>query len=159
VVKFLEARVNFARGNWDKVISLYKTLGARSGWYQRDFSSYLIAQFYFEKGVFEEAIREVQNAQNYYGEFHAHIYPNSFYLLGKIYDKKGDPQRAIQNYEKFLDLWKDADEDPPDLIDAKKEVGKTQGNVKQGKLTDLVFRLPRPKVSRVRPPSFAQRVV
>ena len=93
-------QVNFARGNWDKVISLYKTLGARSGWYQPDYSSYLLAQFYFEKGEFEEAIREVQNAQNYYGEFHAHIYPDSFYLLGKIYEKKeilNSPSRTMRN--------------------------------------------------------------
>ncbi|TDI95641.1 MAG: tetratricopeptide repeat protein [Caldithrix sp.] len=92
--------------------------------YTPDYSSYLIAQCYFEKGEFEEAIREVRNAQNYYDEFHAHIYPNSFYLLGKIYDKKGDPQLAIQNYEKFLDLWEDADKDLPDLIDAKKRFAK-----------------------------------
>ena len=43
----------------------------------------------------------------------------SFLLLRKIYEKKGDTQLAIENSEKFLDLWKDADEDLPDLIDAK----------------------------------------
>ena len=52
------------------------------------------------------------------------MYPKSFNLLGKIYEKKGDTQLAIQNYEKFLDLWKDADEDLPDLIDAKKRLAK-----------------------------------
>ncbi|MEE9168788.1 MAG: tetratricopeptide repeat protein, partial [bacterium] len=51
-------------------------------------------------------------------------YPRSFNLLGKIYEKKGDTQLAIQNYEKFLDLWKDADKDLPDLIDAKKRLAK-----------------------------------
>ncbi|MCH6559742.1 tetratricopeptide repeat-containing protein, partial [candidate division KSB1 bacterium] len=60
----------------------------------------------------------------YRGPFHAHIYPISFHLLGKIYEKKGDHQPAIKNYEKFLDLWKDADEDLPDLIDAKKRLAK-----------------------------------
>jgi len=48
----------------------------------------------------------------------------SFLLLGKAYEKKGDTQLAIQNYEKFLDLWKDADKDLPDLIDAKKRLAK-----------------------------------
>ncbi len=51
-------------------------------------------------------------------------FPKSFYLLGKIYQKKDDTQLAIQNYEKFLDLWKDADKDLPDLIDAKKRLAK-----------------------------------
>ena len=122
---FLESRASFVRGNWDNAISLYKTLGARlSGTYDPDYSSYLIAQCYFGKGEFEKAIREVRNAQNYYGSLHAHVYPMSFYLLGKIYEKKGDTQLAIQNYEKFLDLWKDADKDLPDLIDAKKRLAK-----------------------------------
>jgi len=39
--------------------------------------------------------------------------------MGKVYEKKGDTKLAIKNYEKFLNLWKDADEDLPDLIDAK----------------------------------------
>ena len=40
--------------------------------------------------------------------------------MGKIYEKKGDANLAVKNYEKFLELWKDADQDLPDLIDAKK---------------------------------------
>jgi tetratricopeptide (TPR) repeat protein len=48
----------------------------------------------------------------------------SFLLLAKIYEKKGDTLPAIENYEKFLDLWKDADEDLPDLIEAKERLAK-----------------------------------
>ena len=33
----------------------------------------------------------------------------SFYMLGKIYEKKGWKGKAIEFYEKFLELWKDAD--------------------------------------------------
>ena len=54
----------------------------------------------------------------------ANYFPKSFHLLGKIYEKKGDNQLAIQNYEKFLDLWQDADEDLPDLIDAKERLAR-----------------------------------
>ncbi len=72
----------------------------------------------------EEAIREVGLAQAYYGRHHSFIYPQGFYLLGKIYEKKGDSELAITNYEKFLDLWKDADKDLPDLIDAKERLAK-----------------------------------
>ena len=56
-------------------------------------------------------------------------YPKSFYLMGKIYEKKGDTKLAIKNYKKFLELWQDADTDLPDLIDAK---------TRYVKLTELV---------------------
>jgi len=30
-------------------------------------------------------------------------------MLGKIYEKQSNKAKAIEHYEKFLDLWKDAD--------------------------------------------------
>ncbi|NIO48009.1 MAG: hypothetical protein GTN73_01010 [Candidatus Aminicenantes bacterium] len=30
-------------------------------------------------------------------------------MLGKVYEQQGNTARAIDHYEKFLDLWKDAD--------------------------------------------------
>ena len=50
------------------------------------------------------------------------IYVKSFYMLGKIYEQKGDKANAIENYEKFLDLWKDADPGFPEVEDAKKRL-------------------------------------
>jgi serine/threonine protein kinase/Tfp pilus assembly protein PilF len=37
------------------------------------------------------------------------IYAKSFYMLGKIYEEQGYTAKAIEHYEKFLDLWKEAD--------------------------------------------------
>jgi tetratricopeptide (TPR) repeat protein len=36
------------------------------------------------------------------------VYAKSFYMLGKIYEHQGSRAKAIENYEKFLDLWKNA---------------------------------------------------
>ena len=47
--------------------------------------------------------------------------------MGKIYDKKGDKKLAVANYEKFLNLWKDADRDLLELIDAKARMAKLKG--------------------------------
>ncbi len=47
------------------------------------------------------------------------IYAKSFYMLGKIHEEKGSKDQAIEHYEKFLDLWKDADPGIPEVIDAK----------------------------------------
>jgi len=30
-------------------------------------------------------------------------------MLGKIHEQQGDTAKAIEHYEKFLSLWKDAD--------------------------------------------------
>lgn len=58
---------------------------------------------------------------------HGYAYPLGFHLLGKIYEKKGEKQRAIEKTEKFLYLWKDADPDLPDLIDAKERLARLKG--------------------------------
>jgi tetratricopeptide (TPR) repeat protein len=50
------------------------------------------------------------------------IYAKAFYMLGKIAEKQGDKPRAIENYQKFLDLWKDADPGLPEVEDAKKRL-------------------------------------
>jgi hypothetical protein len=33
----------------------------------------------------------------------------SFYLLGGIYERRGDTLRAREQYKRFLDLWRDGD--------------------------------------------------
>ena len=49
-------------------------------------------------------------------------YARSFYELGKIYEQKGWKGKAIENYEKFLDLWKNADPEFTEVEDAKKRL-------------------------------------
>jgi tetratricopeptide (TPR) repeat protein len=50
------------------------------------------------------------------------IYAKSFYWLGKTFQAKRQKNISIENYEKFLSLWKDADTDHQELADAKKEL-------------------------------------
>ena len=50
------------------------------------------------------------------------VYALSFYELGKIYGQKGWKGKAIEHYEKFLDLWKDADPGIAEVEDAKKRL-------------------------------------
>ncbi len=43
-------------------------------------------------------------------------------MLGKIFEKQGDTAKAIEHYEKFLSLWKDADPGIAEVEDARKRV-------------------------------------
>ena len=44
-------------------------------------------------------------------------------MLGKIYEEKG---KAIEHYEKFLDLWRNADPGIAEVEDAKKKLAGLQ---------------------------------
>jgi cytochrome c-type biogenesis protein CcmH/NrfG len=44
------------------------------------------------------------------------------YLLGIAYEKSGWNAKAIEQYEEFLDIWKNADPGIPEIADAKERV-------------------------------------
>ncbi len=80
-----------------------------------------LAQAYYKAGNFDEAQEE-------YGKIHpltagrfdyGDIYAKSYYILGKIYEQRGWDQLAKQNYQRFLDLWRNADPKIPEIEDAR----------------------------------------
>jgi tetratricopeptide (TPR) repeat protein len=50
------------------------------------------------------------------------IHPLSRYRLAKLYDENGQREKAIEQYEKTLEIWKNADEDLFEMMDAKKSL-------------------------------------
>jgi tetratricopeptide (TPR) repeat protein len=55
------------------------------------------------------------------------IYAKAFYTMGRIAEQQGDKPRAIEDYRKFLDLWKDADPGLSEVEDAKKRLAGLNG--------------------------------
>jgi serine/threonine protein kinase/tetratricopeptide (TPR) repeat protein len=83
-----------------------------------------LAQTYYEAGEMDKA-RETYTRINrftlgrlWWGD----IYAKSYYMLGKIWEQKGDTAKAIEHYEKFLDLWKEADPGIAEVEDARKRL-------------------------------------
>ena len=54
------------------------------------------------------------------------LFAKSYYRLGQICEQRGWKGKAIENYEEFLTLWKDADPGLPEVDDAKKRLGLEQ---------------------------------
>jgi len=52
----------------------------------------------------------------------AYYYTKSFYMLGRIFQQQGMKNKAKSNYDKFLNLWKNADSDLPELSDARRQL-------------------------------------
>lgn len=72
-----------------------------------------LANAYLETGHLEEAISEYERIlrlnQNY---------SLANYHLAQAYERKGQQDQARTAYERFLQTWKDADADLPEVINA-----------------------------------------
>jgi tetratricopeptide (TPR) repeat protein/TolB-like protein len=51
-------------------------------------------------------------------------YARSFFLLGQLYERRGDAARARAQYARFLDLWRDGDLERGWVAEAEKKVGR-----------------------------------
>ena len=78
---------------------------------------------YFKNGDLDKArkVYEKINSQ-LSSKWNGEIYVKSYYMLGRIAEQQGDKSKAIERYQKFLDLWKDADPGIPEVEDAKKRL-------------------------------------
>ena len=101
---------------------------------------YILANCFYENNQLEKAEKYLRRLQDLLiphtmsdsgPDLRSRILPRSFYLMGKIYEKKGDPQGAIKHYEEFLDIWKDADPDLLHLMDAKARYARLKASVKK----------------------------
>jgi tetratricopeptide (TPR) repeat protein/DNA-binding winged helix-turn-helix (wHTH) protein len=85
-------------------------------WYFDSFEDCL-ANAYLELGRLDEAIAEYERILKLNPN-----YPLAHYHLGQAYERKGDGARARAAYERFLQVWKDADADIPEVIEAQQRL-------------------------------------
>jgi tetratricopeptide (TPR) repeat protein len=86
-----------------------------------------LAEVCLEAGKLGDAVAEFETALSKY-DFSRAEDPISaveaYYLLGLAYEKSGWNKKAIEQYEEFLEIWKDADPGITEVEDAKERLAK-----------------------------------
>jgi len=84
-----------------------------------------LALAYYNSGDIEKSRKEYEKitSLNMGRLWQGDLYVRSFYMLGKIHEQQGNNAKAIEHYEKFLDLWKDADPGIAEVVEVRKRLG------------------------------------
>jgi tetratricopeptide (TPR) repeat protein len=133
---FPQGMIALKEKNFDKAIEYfrkaisvlpYQSRAGRDGHIQFMWG---LALAYFESGDPDSAQQEFEKitALTTGRVDWGNLYAKSYYMLGRIFEKKGWEGKAIENYEKFLDLWKDADPGLVEVEDAKKRLAQLKSN-------------------------------
>ncbi len=122
----IRAAIELKRNHPDKALQLLEaarqydsaiTIHFRSAW--------LRGQAYLQLKQGAQAAAEFQKIIDHRGwDVTSPLWPLAHLGLARAAMIEGDTAKARQSYEKFLQLWKDADADLPVLIEAKKEYEK-----------------------------------
>ena len=122
----LKGMIELEKNNYSRAIEFFKKalplLSATSN-SQLPYA-YFTGLAYHKAGDLENARQEYERVislaagRQAFGD----LYSKSFYMLGIIYEQQDNRGKAIENYEKFLDLWKNADPGIAEVEDAKKRL-------------------------------------
>jgi serine/threonine protein kinase/lipopolysaccharide biosynthesis regulator YciM len=126
---YLMGMIELGNNNFEKAIEYFENAITMMP-YQSDttieqaFMISPLAFAYYKSGQLEKSIEMYKSIISLtIGRlFNGEIYAKSFYMLGKIHEQQGDTTKAIENYEKFLDMWKDADPGIAEVEDARKRL-------------------------------------
>ena len=129
---YLRGMIELQKKNYSQAIEYFREASlllpqpGELGPYTNDQATFTetLAQAYYSAGDLDYAQREFEKIAGfstgilYYG----HIYARSLYTLGSIYEERGWKEKARDSFQKFLDLWKDADPGLAEVADARKRL-------------------------------------
>ncbi|MDH5384453.1 MAG: tetratricopeptide repeat protein, partial [Candidatus Aminicenantes bacterium] len=127
--KIFNAEVLLAEGSLDKAISVFEKevlleVPYMHSWlvllYNTPHPRDVLARVYQKKGDLNKALSEYERLITFNPESKERrlIHPLFYYRLAKLYEETSRGEKAIENYEKFLDLWRDADPGKVEVEDA-----------------------------------------
>jgi tetratricopeptide (TPR) repeat protein/DNA-binding winged helix-turn-helix (wHTH) protein len=118
---YYQGRLELKRGRATEAIAKFKeALQNRPPIWNLDAFEGCLANAYLELGRLDEAVAEYERVLRLNPN-----YPLAHYHLAQAYERKGQPAQALTAYERFLQVWKDADGDLPELIAARNHLSKS----------------------------------
>ena len=140
--KYIEALRSYEEGSYQKAIEIMTSLTTLTH-LVRVAPNYFLAVSHLKAGDLSAAIDELNRLTSWIptsGPWQgarplatAWYWPiaaaKAHYWLGVAYEQQGNKQDAIKSYEKFLEIWKDADFESLELKDAKTRLTKLRGLV------------------------------
>jgi len=130
----LMGMIELKRDNYSQAIKYFKkAISLLPSQHDPDYDNHAffiepLALAYYKAGDVEKAREEYEKiislttGRIYYGD----IFAKSFYMLGRIYQEKGWEGKAIEHYDRFLHLWKEADPAIAEVEDARRRVVELQ---------------------------------
>jgi len=92
--------------------------------YNFPFLKDVLARAYEKNGEIDKAIAEYERLTASYPKSREPflIHPKYHYRLAKLYEQKGWKAKAAERYQRFLNLWEDADSGQPEIADARRKL-------------------------------------
>ncbi|MFC1581879.1 tetratricopeptide repeat protein, partial [Candidatus Neomarinimicrobiota bacterium] len=102
------------QSNLDSALSIYEELNEIEYFAARYYPA--LALLYLQENNFKGALEFVNKMRNVgiASDVWGYVYPRSFYIEGRMFEKQGYVEQAILSFERLLNIWQEGDEAIPE---------------------------------------------